>query len=170
MSPDLKVPATSSEYAVHESIIEENEKIRVRTVVIATEESGSESTAVLGDRNPEMAFSVLPMGAPRMVRSDKWRKRPVVLRYFDYRAQLQLQAGTWVPEPHSMWLIFLLPMPESWTNKKKTDMRYAPHQQKPDKDNLEKGFLDAFGEDQHIWDGRVSKIWVPAGQEGILVF
>lgn len=170
MSPELKGPFEGSGYAIRDSIIEENQKITVRTTVTITEEDGSESTGFLGDREPSMAFSVIPMGAPRMVRSDKWRKRPVVLRYFDYRAQLQLQAGTWMPEAHSMWLVFLIPMPESWTIKKKTEMRYMPHQQKPDKDNLEKGFLDAFGEDQHIWDGRVSKLWVPADQAGILVF
>lgn len=44
-------------------------------------------------------------------------------------------------------------------------MAGKPHQQKPDKDNLEKALLDAiFGEDSHIWDGRVTKIWGETGK------
>jgi Holliday junction resolvase RusA-like endonuclease len=40
-----------------------------------------------------------------------------------------------------------------------------PHQQKPDKDNLEKALLDAiFEDDCRIWDGRVSKVWGETGQ------
>lgn len=39
-----------------------------------------------------------------------------------------------------------------------------PHQQKPDKDNLEKALLDAiFDDDSRIWDGRVSKVWGATG-------
>ena len=39
-----------------------------------------------------------------------------------------------------------------------------PHQQRPDKDNLEKAILDAiFKQDSHIWDGRTSKIWGNTG-------
>jgi Holliday junction resolvase RusA-like endonuclease len=42
-----------------------------------------------------------------------------------------------------------------------------PHQQKPDKDNLEKSILDAvFDDDSKVWDGRVSKLW---GVDGKIV-
>lgn len=57
-------------------------------------------------------------------------------------------------------IIFMLPMPESWSKKKKEAMVGTPHQSKPDKDNLEKALLDAIYEsDAHIWDSRVSKLW-----------
>ena len=43
-------------------------------------------------------------------------------------------------------------------------MNGKPHQQKPDKDNLEKALLDALCEDDsYIYDGRVSKYWSDAG-------
>lgn len=39
-----------------------------------------------------------------------------------------------------------------------------PHQQRPDKDNFEKAFLDAVcEEDSHIWDGRETKLWSEEG-------
>ncbi|KNE88062.1 hypothetical protein PSTG_18543, partial [Puccinia striiformis f. sp. tritici PST-78] len=55
---------------------------------------------------------------------------------------------------------FVLPMPDSWSKKKRTEMAGKPHQQKPDKDNLEKALLDAiFEDDCRILDGRVTKVW-----------
>jgi Holliday junction resolvase RusA-like endonuclease len=39
------------------------------------------------------------------------------------------------------------------------------HQNKPDKDNLEKALLDAiFDDDSRVWDGRVTKVWGEKGQ------
>ena len=60
---------------------------------------------------------------------------------------------------------FVIPMPRSWPKKKKALMDGQPHQQVPDKDNLEKALLDAiFGRDEHVWDGRVTKVWGVEGQ------
>lgn len=60
---------------------------------------------------------------------------------------------------------FVIPMPKSWSKKKRAQHVGQPHQQKPDKDNLEKALLDAvFDEDSHVWDGRVTKIWGETGQ------
>ncbi|MGU0055537.1 RusA family crossover junction endodeoxyribonuclease [Enterobacter hormaechei] len=43
-------------------------------------------------------------------------------------------------------------------------MNGKPHQQKPDKDNLEKALLDAiFDDDSRVWDGRVTKVWGRGG-------
>lgn len=49
--------------------------------------------------------------------------------------------------------------------KKRQEMTGKPHQQKPDKDNLEKALMDAiYADDAHIWDSRVTKRWGEAGQ------
>ncbi len=46
-------------------------------------------------------------------------------------------------------------------------MAGKPHQQKPDKDNLEKALMDAiYADDAHIWDSRVTKRW---GEEGKII-
>lgn len=111
----------------------------------------------------EKVFNITPLGKPRMTRADKWKKRPEVLRYRAFCDEVRLNN---VSLPESGYhVIFVLPMPPSWSKKKRSLMDGKPHQQKPDKDNLEKALLDAiFGEDSHIWDGRVTKIWGETGQ------
>lgn len=111
----------------------------------------------------EKVFNITPLGKPRMTRADKWKKRPEVLRYRAFCDEVRLNN---VSLPESGYhVIFVLPMPPSWSKKKRSLMDGKPHQQKPDKDNLEKALLDAiFGEDSHIWDGRVTKIWGETGK------
>lgn len=111
----------------------------------------------------EKVFNITPLGKPRMTRADKWKKRPEVLRYRAFCDEVRLNN---VSRPESGYhVIFVLPMPPSWSKKKRSLMDGKPHQQKPDKDNLEKALLDAiFGEDSHIWDGRVTKIWGETGK------
>jgi Holliday junction resolvase RusA-like endonuclease len=115
---------------------------------------------------------VTPMGKPRMTKSDKWKKRAVVQRYWQFKAELveQGKRQSFLTIPRSgYWMIFFLPMPQSWPESKKSKLDLTPHlQQKPDKDNLEKAVLDAFGEDHQIWDGRVSKFWAREGRIEIL--
>ena len=80
------------------------------------------------------------------------------MRYWAFKEEVRLRR---VSLQESGWhVVFQLPMPVSWSVKKRRAMAGKPHQQVPDKDNLEKGLLDAlFDEDSHIWDGRVTKIW-----------
>lgn len=113
---------------------------------------------------------ITPVSKPRMTQRDKWKKRPCVLRYRDYCDALRaawprLADGHQQPFPsHGYHAIFHLPMPKSWSKKKKAQMNGQPHQQKPDKDNLEKALLDALcADDSYIYDGRVSKYWADAG-------
>lgn len=111
----------------------------------------------------EKVYNITPLGKPRMTRADKWKKRPEVLRYRAFCDEVRLNKVT-LPEG-GYHVIFVLPMPPSWSKKKRALMDGKPHQQKPDKDNLEKALLDAlFGEDSHIWDGRVTKIWGETGK------
>lgn len=108
-------------------------------------------------------FDITPMGKPRMTRADKWKKRPEVLRYRAFCDEVRLHNVT-LPES-GYHVIFVLPMPPSWSKKKRAGHDGQPHQSKPDKDNLEKALLDAiFDDDSKIWDGRVTKIWGEAGQ------
>ena len=108
-------------------------------------------------------YNVMPMGKPRMTRADKWKKRPEVLRYRAFCDHVRL-LGVKLSEANSH-ATFILPMPKSWSKKKRAEMNGKPHQSKPDKDNLEKALLDAlFEDDAHIWDSRVTKLWGEAGQ------
>ena len=112
----------------------------------------------------EVLFIITPVGKPRMTRADTWKKRPCVAKYWDFKDNLLKddvlvnQARKLLLSPYK--LIFWLPMPRSWSKKKKRSHDGQPHKQKPDKDNLEKAFLDALlGDDSAVWSGWVEKRW-----------
>lgn len=121
---------------------------------------------------PEIKFKldVAPHSAPRMVRSDKWKKRPIVESYFAHRDELRLKcnlAGYKLQE--ILNIIFIVDMPKSWSNKRRADMQYKLHQQRPDRDNFLKAFQDSFiGDDGFVADGRTLKIW--GNKAEILIF
>ena len=96
-----------------------------------------------------------------MTRRDKWLDppRPAVGQYRAFADELRLKMGDFIL-PDAFDIIFYLPVPMSWSNKKKEAMHNRPHQQTPDRDNLLKAFQDALlKSDAHIYDGRVGKFW-----------
>ena len=107
------------------------------------------------------ALNVEPMGAPRMNRSDTWRKRPCVISYRAFRDQLRAEVAGYGSLPPDGWsLVFRIEMPESWSDKKKGAMFGTPHRQKPDIDNLWKAVTDTlFENDSSIWHMRATKVW-----------
>jgi Holliday junction resolvase RusA-like endonuclease len=108
-----------------------------------------------------------PVPKPRMTRSDAWKQRTAVVKFWAYKDALR-STLTAQDVPDSYHIIFTLPMPASWSRKKRAAMLHQPHRSRPDKDNLEKGLLDAlFEEDSQVWDGRVSKVWGETG--GIII-
>lgn len=107
-------------------------------------------------------YPVIPVSAPRQVRKDIYDPSPHVKRYRAYQDEMRTR-GAMIPQPFHH-AIFVLPMPPSWSAKKRASMEGHPHQQKPDRDNLEKALLDSvFGEDEHVWDGRTTKLWGTMG-------
>ena len=105
-----------------------------------------------------MQYNITPNTKPRMTQSDRWKKRPATIKYWAFKDKVR-DLKIEVPESNSH-IIFILPMPKSWSKKKKWEMNWKPHQQTPDKDNLEKALLDAiYDNDAHIWDSRVTKRW-----------
>jgi Holliday junction resolvase RusA-like endonuclease len=60
-------------------------------------------------------------------------------------------------------------MPKTWSKKKQDEMRGTYHDQKPDIDNLLKGFMDAFhAEDKHVAHVEAEKYWADKGMIEIL--
>ena len=112
-----------------------------------------------------LRLELVPMAAPRLSRRDAWAPSPAAARYFAYRAELCIlakQAG-YVPGD-ALSIIFYLPMPASWSQRKRRLMDGQPHQQKPDTDNLLKGFCDALlADDAHVWDMHARKRWAVVG-------
>jgi len=110
-------------------------------------------------------YDIVPVAKPRMTRRDKWKPSKAALKYFAYRDEVKLRK-VFIPECN-YHVIFILPMPASWSEIQKKEMDGQPHQQVPDKDNLEKGLLDAvYGNDCRVWDGRATKRW---GRKGKII-
>ncbi len=107
----------------------------------------------------ELILKVRPKPKPRMVKSDKWKKRPIVLKYWAYKDEVLRQAKGY-ELPDKIDICFHLKMPKSWSKKKKVLMFGKPHQQTPDVDNILKAIFDIFCKnDSHIWSIKATKYW-----------
>ena len=124
-------------------------------------------------------FDIVPISAPRMTQSDRWRtnpehpdinkrQRPVVTKYFAYKNLLTLQAKQLGYEVKPVLdVLFIMPMPNSWSGKKKERMNGLPCKVKPDTDNLLKALKDTFCKnDSHIWRETAEKRW---GHKGSII-
>lgn len=111
---------------------------------------------------PTCVYAITPVGAPRMTQRDQWKRRPAVLRYFAFRDRVR-ELGVTLPEAGAH-ITFVIPMPPSWSAKKRAAHDGQPHRQKPDLDNCVKALADSvFDEDCQIHDYRVTKRWGTVG-------
>lgn len=103
---------------------------------------------------------------PRMTQSDRWNKRPTVLRYRASCDELRLRGARL---PHHFVAIVFRAMPDSWSAAERHRMNLTPCTSKPDASNLQKTLEDALHlQDQHIYDGRTRKLWAYADRLIIL--
>jgi len=103
-----------------------------------------------------------------MTRADTWKKRPCVVKYWSYKDELRrLIEENNIEIDKEIYLEFHIPMPKSWSKKKKLLLNNQPHEQRPDIDNIMKGVMDSlFQEDSHIHTIYAKKIW--SNEPGIL--
>lgn len=119
-------------------------------------------------------LDVEPVAKPRMTRRDRWKRRPAVVRYHDYcdrvRDELARLGIEEVAPGGRLRVQFILPMPASWSKRRRASMAGAPHQSRPDVDNLVKGLLDAAlpDGDAGVWQVRAEKYW--GGRGGIILW
>ena len=110
----------------------------------------------------------IPRGKPRMTRSDKWKKRKCVVNYWEWcdaiRDAMGINEKIHLMMPVEVSITFWLPIPKSRKDLKPMDW----HCQKPDKDNLEKGLLDAiFENDEFVCSSaKVEKKWTISSEAG----
>lgn len=116
---------------------------------------------------PYITLNINPVAKPRMTQSDKWKKRPATDKYWKFKDDLKLLCfiARWMPKD-DLDVTFVLPMPESWSERKKRKTDGAPHKQRPDLDNLIKAFKDALLiEDSHVHTyHKMKKVWGRQGQ------
>lgn len=124
----------------------------------------------------KLFIAIDPMGKPRMTQRDKWKKRPRVLRYQEFADRLRDEIGPDVLEEIrgseivSLSWEAMIPMPKSWSKKKRAAMYGLFHRSKPDRDNIDKAILDAlFKDDSGVPSGCISKRWGKTGSLFITV-
>lgn len=109
------------------------------------------------------SYDINPVAKPRMTQRDKWAKRPAVLRYFAFKDECRLKKVELSIEGDHV--TFYIPMPKSWSGKKKNEHYDTPHMQKPDCDNLLKALMDAvYEDDSSVYDVRITKFWSYEGK------
>lgn len=109
-------------------------------------------------------FDVVPVGAVRMTQSDKWKTNPnhpepkkrqrlEVTKYFKFKDSVREQAQKMNYKlGDTLEIIFCVPMPQSWSEKKKERMNKLPVKTRPDADNYVKAFMDSLAkEDGNVW-------------------
>lgn len=108
-------------------------------------------------------FTILgaPMGKPRMTQRDKWKKRPCVVRYREWADKARESAPSDLTKtPLCVSWVAYFPIPKSWTLYQKTTRKGRLHSAKPDRDNVDKGILDAlWKDDSHVAYGVLEKRW-----------
>ena len=108
-------------------------------------------------------LNIAPCSKPRMTRADKWKKRQSVLKFFAFRDAVK-QSPAWktleLLDMDSFKIVFHVPMPKSWSKKKKAQFEGKPHQQRPDLDNYLKAWKDSvYEEDAVVWHVEATKLW-----------
>jgi len=124
-------------------------------------------------------FDVIPMGAVRMTKSDTWkldpnhpdpkkRQRKAVTQYFKFKNILTEQAEKMQFKlQKTLDAIYVIPMPQSWSEKKKKQMNGMPCMSKPDCDNITKAIKDTLKkEDSDVWYEFARKYW---GYKGSII-
>jgi Holliday junction resolvase RusA-like endonuclease len=91
---------------------------------------------------------MLKNGKEKMLRSKPnfVRTRKYLLKYLEYKDALRdhgQKVGFIMPQD-AFFMWFFMPMPKTWTKKKKADMAFKLHKNKKDTDNLSKAIKDAL--------------------------
>lgn len=109
-----------------------------------------------------------PVAKPRMTRSDKWKKRPSVVKYFEFKDRLRerLTVAGYIESLMDVYGVHVearITMPKSWPKYKKAEMSGHPHRSKPDADNILKAVCDALTtDDSGIYQKYIRKQWSDA--------
>lgn len=95
-----------------------------------------------------------PPGLKRLKRLERYNQYKVDLRACALEKRFEIQ-------PQGCSFRFYIPMPKTWSKKKRAIMHFKLHQQKPDIDNLMKAVFDSMlSEDKGIAHFEAVKFWV----------
>ena len=131
-----------------------------------------ETKFILDRTRRHIIIDVIPCSAVRMTQRDRWftdpnhknedrRQRPAVTKYFAFKNKIVSEcAKTGYKLSGCIEAVFCIPMPDSWSEKKKERMNGLPHKSTPDVDNLTKAIMDSWKEnDSFVWKMKAEKRW-----------
>jgi len=116
-----------------------------------------------------LVIDIVPVGKPRMTRRST--KSPAAERYWQFKDDLLKWFNIkgydiYKMDIYEIHLRVGVPMPKSWSMKKKLELYHKPCRSKPDYDNIEKAVSDAIcinvngkGDDSGVWKSSLEKIW-----------
>lgn len=149
---------TSSEYA---EMIRKNPKLKpIEEVKIST--PNTHNSVIEKIHYIKFTIPGQPVGKPRQTQSDKWKKRPCVMRYRAWAdlARASIFNNQDLRQMREISFVAYMELPASYSKKKKQSLMGTPHHQKPDIDNICKSVLDALlPEDKNIWKISAEKRW-----------
>jgi len=124
------------------------------------------------DWKPRKKKKEIKYGCPHCLSQENLSRKRRLERYNDYKDDLRTLAkkARFEMPVAGMALYFYFPMPKSWSVKKKVILKGQYHLQKPDIDNLEKGFFDSLV----ITDEKVAqlsghgKFWISDDEPGYI--
>lgn len=115
----------------------------------------------------KLFIPVLPMGAVRTTQKQKFVDESAK-RYRIYKQQIALLVKQHIKAPSERPILvditFYMPIPSSWSQKKKERMNGAVHRSKPDIDNMIKAFFDslnkiAWKDDNQVYEVHSKKVY-----------
>ena len=114
-------------------------------------------------------LEITPIPAPRLNRKSRFNpaKKAMWERYMNFKGLLFIlaQKSGFDFSQESLAVTFILPMPKSWSQKKRQRLNGQPHKQRPDLDNMLKAVKDSlYKEDKRIWHVCAEKRWGVKGQ------
>jgi Holliday junction resolvase RusA-like endonuclease len=117
----------------------------------------------MGSKETNKLFiPILPMGAVRTTQRQKFSDKRY-LKYAAYKMKIGLLARevfkTPLEGPISAHVTFYMPIPDSWSQKKKDSKLGAFHTSKPDIDNLIKGMFDSLNKITWKDDNQVYEVY-----------
>lgn len=111
----------------------------------------------------EKSFTVFgpPAVKPRQTQSDRWNRRPCVVRYREWADRARECAGALPLQPSALAITVYIQIPKSWNAYKREHTKGKPHKYAGDADNYLKACADALYPkgDEMIYRMSVSKFW-----------
>lgn len=90
-------------------------------------------------------------------------RKKYVLKYYEYKRKVRelfFQTGLKEFPTNNVWFTFYVPIPRSWSKKKRNLHSFEPHEQVCDASNLHKSLEDSCSDcDRKNWDYRATKFW-----------